>query len=907
MQKWLSASVAAVCLSAGLVMDATAATRTVCASGCSYNSIQAAIDAASYGDVILLRAGETFVGHYTLRAKSGSGWIEIRSDAPDSSLPSAATRLVPSDRGGSTPRNRLARLVGRGDRYKTAPIIRTEPGAHGYVIRFVEVDGEAQLGYETLVQVGEDTTATPPYDITFDRVYIHGHPYKGQKRGVTLNGRRLSVLNSYISDIKAVSTDSQAILGYNGAGPFTIENNYLEAAGENVMFGGADPAIANLVPSDIVMRRNHFFKPFAWRNPIVPSPGGVRATAGTGGSLSSGRHYFKVVALMATGSRTAVSVPSAEVSASVASSGSVTVSWSGVAGADKYRVYRGTSAGGQGRYLETTSTSITYRGSGETSGTPSSRGTKWTVKNLLELKNAARVTVDGNILENSWSAGQAGYAIMLTPRNSNGSAPWTRVQDVTFTNNIVRHVAAVVNISGYDNTDTTQRTERITFRNNLFHDVDHRQYGTNAKALLMGDGPAYVVFDRNTIVHTNTAVLWAYGSRTMPGFVYTNNISLHNTYGIMGDSSSPGTPSITRYFPGGVVRCNVLAGGKASLYPTPNAFPSVADWNASFVSPATADYRLRAGSPVALGGCAGEAPGADILAVNSAVTEDTSGQPQPAPAPAPNGNEAPVAEAGGPYTASVGTLISVDGTQSRDPEGSVLDYRWSWGDEVLVRAADLPASALRGSEWTRVSASDAAGGAMIQNPDRGASKRSTALASPSSYVEFTVNAAAGVPYYFWMRLRAAGDNYASDSLFVQFSGAVTASGSALARIGTTGALPVILEQGRGAGISGWGWTDSAWEAAAAPIYFAQSGPQTIRIQAREDGVGWDQVVLSSAAHTRLPGATKRDATHIDEAFGTSGGVSAAHRYSRAAVYPVLLTVTDAAGASGTDTATVTVR
>jgi hypothetical protein len=65
------------------------------------------------------------------------------------------------------------------------------------------------------------------------------------------------------------------------------------------------------------------------------------------------------------------------------------------------------------------------------------------VKNHLELKNAQRVTVDGNLLENNWAAGQSGYSIMLTPRNS-GSAPWTRVQNVTFTNNIVRHVPAVV-------------------------------------------------------------------------------------------------------------------------------------------------------------------------------------------------------------------------------------------------------------------------------------------------------------------------------------------------------------------------------------------------------------------------------------------------------------------------------
>jgi hypothetical protein len=53
-------------------------------------------------------------------------------------------------------------------------------------------------------------------DITLDRLYVHGDPYKGQKRGITPNGKRLGVLNSYISDIKAIDIGSQAILGYNG-------------------------------------------------------------------------------------------------------------------------------------------------------------------------------------------------------------------------------------------------------------------------------------------------------------------------------------------------------------------------------------------------------------------------------------------------------------------------------------------------------------------------------------------------------------------------------------------------------------------------------------------------------------------------------------------------------------------
>jgi hypothetical protein len=44
-----------------------------------------------------------------------------------------------------------------------------------------------------------------------------------------------------------------------------IENNFLAAATENIMFGGSPPGIVNLVPEDIVIRSNHLFKPLRWK------------------------------------------------------------------------------------------------------------------------------------------------------------------------------------------------------------------------------------------------------------------------------------------------------------------------------------------------------------------------------------------------------------------------------------------------------------------------------------------------------------------------------------------------------------------------------------------------------------------------------------------------------------------
>jgi hypothetical protein len=886
--------------------NAFSATRTVCASGCMYSDLQAAIDAAAPGDTLLLRAGETFKGNFILRAKSGTSWITIRSDASDSQLPSDGVRLVPSDRpGANTSKSLLPRLLGLGGALITTPVVQTAPGAHNYRLEFLEIDGSANQGFETLVQLGDGGTGAPPTDIVLDRVYLHGHPYKGMKRGVSLNGVRLDVLNSYIADVKAANADSQGIAGWNGAGPFKIINNYIEAGAENIMFGGADPRIANLVPSDITVSRNYLTRPLSWRNPIVPTPASVAASATTGGSLAAGAHYFRIVAVLQTSSVAAVSLPSKEVSATTGSGGAVRLSWGAVAGADNYRVYHGTAAGAESRYVEipASAAALTYTGSGETSGTPPKSGTPWVVKNNFELKNAQRVKVDGNVMENTWIAGQSGYAIVLTPRNSENRAPWSTVKDVTITNNIVRHAAAVVNIANRDNIYPSGPTTNVTIRNNLFEDIGNSQYGTGAKAVLIGGGATPITFDHNTFVHENTSLVYAYGSATMPAFTFTNNLARHNDYGIMGEGTAPGNLTINTFFPSSNITCNAIAGAVAKNYPAKNAYPTLAAWIASFVNFVAGDYRLLTTTALYTAGCADPKPGADVDAITTAIADGTGSTTTPPPT---SGNAPPVANPGGPYTAAVGAAVTVNGSGSTD-DGSITAYRWTWGDDVLVRAADLAAGNIHGSAWVRTPMSDAAGGAALTNPDRGAAKIDPPLASPSSYVEFTVNAAAGVPYRMWIRMRAGSNYYGNDSLSVQFSGAVDANGNAIDRIGTTSAAPVILEEGNDALVSNWGWNDASYGSVAAPIYFARSDPQTIRIQQREDGVSWDQFVLSAGAYrSAAPGALKNDTTILPASFGAGTGVTASHTYAAAGSYPLALTVTDNEGSSGTTLGAVNV-
>lgn len=903
----------ALCL---LASGADAATRRVCASGCDYTDIQAAINAAAPGDTILLRAGETFVGHYWLKRKSGTDFITIRSDAPDSQLPPQGVRLVPSDRpGANTSLSALPRLIGRGATFRTTPIFRAESGAHHYRLQFLNIDGAKQQGYETLLEIGNNTTQTSasmaPHDIVLDRVYIHGHPVQGQKRCVALNSASTAIVNSYIADCNHFLSDAQAIAAFNAPGPLRIENNYLEAGTENIMIGGADPRTPDLVPSDITIRRNHIAKKVAWRNPIMKPPASPRATASSAsGVLSSGTHYFRVEAMLISGGTWAHSAPSAEVSVTLSDSQkAATVSWAAVPGASRYRVYHGRSAGGETTYLETNGapTTLTYTGNGQQSGKPHAKGTLWNVKNLIELKNAQRVLIEGNLIEYVWKASQTGYAILLTPRNQDNQAPWTVVKDVTIRYNTVRHVNGGINILGrdYSAPSGSQKTTNIKVEHNIFTDVGG-QWGGGSFFVVMTEGPSNITIDHNTVFQTSNLVTIDNGISN--GFVFTNNMAPHNTYGIVGSGVGFGLSALNAYFPGAVFRKNVLAGGKASLYPPDNFFPSVATFDAQFVDLAGGNYRLISSSPYVGAGTDGLSLGADVATL-SRVQQGTS-----APVPS-GGNAPPTARAGGPYSGTTGTAITVNGSQSTDSDGSVASYKWYWGDgtaagkgatashtytkagtftvtlivtdnrgatgkatttatvtaptsqpppptttasDIVLTAAHV--SIVRG-DWQRVGSSQSPGGQALASVQKGL-KADTPLANPKSYFEASFQPVAGTPYRVWLRMKAAST--ADDSVWVQFTGSVDAQGRPLWRAGTATALPVVLEECTGCGVSGWGWQDAApWISAPSIVRFSSGAPQTIRVQPREDGAVIDEIVLSPATYMKeAPGAPSNDGTTL---------------------------------------------
>lgn len=218
--------------------------------------LQAAIDMAQPGDEITLAAGATYTGNFVLPAKPGDGWIVIRSDDP--ALPAEHTRVTLDDAA------HMPALVTPSD----LPVLRTDGVAHHYRlvgIEFRPVDGADVNDLIALGSGGATSVDELPHDLVFDRCIVRGDPAVGGKRGIQLNARAVGVVQSYFTDWKREAQDTQAMLGWNTPGPFRIVDNHLEAAAENIMFGGADARIADVIPSDIEICGNTFTKPLRWK------------------------------------------------------------------------------------------------------------------------------------------------------------------------------------------------------------------------------------------------------------------------------------------------------------------------------------------------------------------------------------------------------------------------------------------------------------------------------------------------------------------------------------------------------------------------------------------------------------------------------------------------------------------
>jgi hypothetical protein len=535
----------------------------------SGGDLQAALNNAHCGDILELQAGATFTGNFKFPAKNcdNGHWIIVRSSAPDSFLPPEGQRATPCFAGVASltgrppypcnnPQNVMARLM-RGDT-GDGPVV-FQAGANHYRLLGLELTRPVGVkGVPTLVSLVKDSAAD---HIIVDRSWLHGTTQDETVNGFSMKGMNYAaIVDSYLNDFHCTAVsgacgDSHAVGGGNGNhqdGPFKISNNFLEAAGESVMFGGG---AATVTPTDIEIRRNHFFKPWQW---MRGNPGFV--------------------------------------------------------------------------------------------GGPT--GDAFVVKNHLELKNAIRVLVEANLMENVWGGfSQTGHAILLTPKNQhtrdNGNVcPLCQVTDVTIRYTHMAHagggMALVTGISGDGkNGGPALAGTRWSIHDIVMDDINHNYVGGGTLFEFQNGWPLNPL---NTVTINHITAFPDPGSHLiimgnlaanpkMYGLVFTNNLVGAGRNPVASTGGGPttcaysGTPAekINTCFLTNTFTNNALIG-------TPDAFPP-SSWPAGNFFPANAnaagfapdgggavDYELNTNSPYKNAGTDGKDLGADIVGLEAALT-----------------------------------------------------------------------------------------------------------------------------------------------------------------------------------------------------------------------------------------------------------------------------------------------
>jgi hypothetical protein len=185
------------------------------------------------------------------------------------------------------------------------------------------------------------------------------------------------------------------------------------------------------------------------------------------------------------------------------------------------------------------------------------------------------------------------------------------IEDVTFTNNIVRHSPSAVNIMGFDDRHPpSEQGKRILIRNNIFDDINGPRWGGKGRLFQLLRGTKDIVIEHNTAFHTGH-ILMAEGD-PHEGFIYRSNIAPHND-GMEGAGTGDGNSTLERHFPGAIVIHNVIIGGDPQRYPDGNFFPESVQ-AVPFANWSEGDYRL-----IPSGAATQEVPGVDAKALCSAL------------------------------------------------------------------------------------------------------------------------------------------------------------------------------------------------------------------------------------------------------------------------------------------------
>ena len=276
----------------------------------SGSNLQSALNAANCGDIIQLQAGGTFGSVQSIPNKScdDNHWITVETSGI-ASLPPEGTRASPCYAGVSSLPGRPGYPCPSGGAANYMAKIQTQFNT-GAAIDFVAGANHYRfIGLEITRLPGSSSSfgAGPVYDLVdlgsnggtinkviFDQCWIHGlednrvqlgsNGPDETRTGVALEvATEVAVIDSYMNDLYCVSgigtcTEGQDIGGgvVGPGGTYKFVNNFLEAGGEPILFGGGSPSVDIVAPADTEIRRNHFFMPFNWYQRSSQYDGGIQ-------------------------------------------------------------------------------------------------------------------------------------------------------------------------------------------------------------------------------------------------------------------------------------------------------------------------------------------------------------------------------------------------------------------------------------------------------------------------------------------------------------------------------------------------------------------------------------------------------------------------------------------------------
>jgi len=264
------------------------------------SALTSALASATCGQQITLTAGNVFSGNFTIPALSscGSNYLWITTSAL-TSLPVQGTRTSPCYSGVTslqgrppyacpgTPGTYTAQIITP----NSSPAFTFASGASNVRIMGLEITRTPNTGYVAQL-VNSDTKSLT--NIIVDRTWCHGDENTDETSTCFdfNSDSSMVAIDSYFDDFVCMQagscTDSHAMWGGSSTttdNVFKIVNNFIEASGESVIFGGG---AATTIPTNFEIRLNTFFKPRQW-NPADPAYNG-----GIGGHAMIVKNLFEL-------------------------------------------------------------------------------------------------------------------------------------------------------------------------------------------------------------------------------------------------------------------------------------------------------------------------------------------------------------------------------------------------------------------------------------------------------------------------------------------------------------------------------------------------------------------------------------------------------------------------------------